>query len=313
MSEQRGMNERALRALVSEVGLIEAIVHLARDASIEINVQDAVHIEASRALLTPGKKVYVSYLPKQTWEQTQATCVALRAAGFDPVPHVPVRLLPDETTLQRLLTALVTSAQVDEVLLIAGDYEATAGPYATVAQVLRTTLLPDSGLSRVSLAGHPEGHPKAPLEAIRVAEVEKAGLAARSGLEASFLTQFFFEPRPFFDWAGGLRARGIQTHVVAGLAGPARLSTLLKFALRCGAGPSMRALGARPNALVKLIGDRGPESLVRALAQARVSGESDFSGIHLFCFGGYLRTCEWLHAVAGGRFKLNEAGGFSQA
>ena len=59
-----------------------------------------------------------------------------------------------------------------------------------------------------------------------------------------------------------------------------------------------------------LIGEHGPEHVVRGLAQARGSGEADFSGIHLFCFGGYLRTCEWLHRVANGRFRLNGHGGF---
>jgi methylenetetrahydrofolate reductase (NADPH) len=110
---------------------------------------------------------------------------------------------------------------------------------------------------------------------------------------------------------GELRSQGVRARIVGGLAGPAGLATLFRFAMRCGAGPSVRALGARPTSLMKLIGDRGPEDVVRGLAEARSSGESDFTGIHMFCFGGFLRTCEWLNNVANGRFKLNDKAGFT--
>jgi methylenetetrahydrofolate reductase (NADPH) len=299
-------------APVSPALLAATIARLAREASVEINVQDVKHLEASRAFVTPGNRVYVSYLPGQTWQQTEAACVAVRAAGFEPVPHVPVRLVPDAAALHRLLARLVQSARINEVLLIAGDYELAAGPYLSVAQVLRDAALQTTGLTRVSLAGHPEGHPKVALAEIRGAEREKVRLAARAGLEARLLTQFFFEPQPFLDWVRELRVHGVGARVVAGLAGPARLTTLFKFAMRCGAGPSIRALGAQPGSLMKLIGEHGPEAVLWALAQARASNQSDFCGIHLFCFGGYLRTCEWLHAVANGRFELND-GGFTQA
>jgi methylenetetrahydrofolate reductase (NADPH) len=108
-----------------------------------------------------------------------------------------------------------------------------------------------------------------------------------------------------------MRAKGIKARIVGGLAGPASLTTLFKFAVRCGAGPSIRALGARPTSLMKLVGDRGPEDVVRGLAEARVRGEADFTGVHMFCFGGYLKTCEWLNAVANGRFKLNDRASFA--
>jgi methylenetetrahydrofolate reductase (NADPH) len=177
--------------------------------------------------------------------------------------------------------------------------------------VLQGGLLREHGLRRVSLAGHPEGHPSVPLETIRRAEREKTLLAAQSGLEVTLLTQFFLEHAPFLDWVRELRANGVQARIVGGLAGPAGAATLFKYAMRCGVGPSIRALGARPTSLVKLMGDHGPEKVLRGLADARVAGTADFNGIHLFCFGGYLRTCQWLHRVANGQFTLNDSGGFS--
>jgi methylenetetrahydrofolate reductase (NADPH) len=287
-----------------------AIIELARECSIEMNVQDVRDLETNRALLPPGKKVYVSHLPKQTWRQTLDACRAVTDVGFDPVPHIPVRLLEDERTLDEILTEAVRSAGVQEVLLIAGDYAQPKGPYASVAEVLRADKIRAHGLRRVSLAGHPEGHPKVALSEIRRAEIEKARLANEAGLETTLLTQFFFEAQPFIDWAGELRAAGVSARLVAGLAGPASIATLFRYAERCGVGPSIRALGARPTSLLKLIGDHGPEHVMRALATRRVAQPELFDGVHLFGFGGFLRTCEWLRRVSDGQFKLNEQGGF---
>lgn len=290
--------------------LVAAIARMATDASIELNVQDVVHLEASRAFLPPRKRVYVSYLPKQTWQQSVVASIAVRAAGFEPVPHLPVRLLADRKALDQTLAALVAEAGTEEVLLIAGDYATAAGPYWNAADVLRTGALERAGIRRVSLAGHPEGHPQVALELIRDAERQKIDLAARAGLQARLVTQFVFESEPLLKWLGDLRAGAHAVPVAAGLAGPAKLSTLLKFALRCGAGPSIRALGARPGSIARLLSEHGPETLVRTLAGARLAGSTDVAGIHLFCFGGFLRSCEWLHATAAGRIALTDDGGF---
>jgi methylenetetrahydrofolate reductase (NADPH) len=290
--------------------LMQMLARLAREASIEIAARDVGHVSDGRGLLAPGKKIYVNHLPGQTWSQTEAACAAIGEAGYAPVPHLPVRLLTDAATLERTVDGFVSRAHVREVLLIAGDYPEPIGPYATVSDVMRSGLLKRNGLSAVSIAGHPEGHPKVALEEIRRAERDKALLAVELGLEVTLLSQFFFDSRPFLQWVAELRANGIATRVVAGLAGPVRLATLLKLAVRCGVGSSVRALVARPSSFVKLVGSYGPEVVMRGLAQALSAGETDFSGIHLFCFGGFLNTCQWLHAVAEGRFELNESGGF---
>lgn len=284
------------------------IAQLARDSSIEMNVQDVPDLLASREFLPAGKKVYVSHLPKQTWQQTLDACRRVKAAGFDPVPHVPVRLLTNERELDDLLKQAVGECGVQEVLLIAGDYPKAAGPYSAVAEVLKQGKLTRHGLQKISMAGHPEGHPKVPLTELRRAEREKAQLAQDAGLETTFLTQFFFEAQPFLDWTNDLRAHGVQARLVAGLAGPASIATLFRYAVRCGVGPSIRALGARPSSLVKLIGDHGPEHVIRDLAST--TQNDSFNGIHLFCFGGFLRTCAWLKRVSDGNFKLDEQRGF---
>src|SRR5271154_2890419 len=136
------------------------IAQLAREASIEITVHDIVHLEECRGVLPAGKTLFVSHLPKQQWRDTEAACRAVRAAGFRPVPHVPVRLLPDAASADRVLGGFVDGARVDEVLLISGDYPQALGPYTEVLQLLHSGALQRHGLRRVTVAGHPEGHPK---------------------------------------------------------------------------------------------------------------------------------------------------------
>jgi len=290
------MTHRSVEQTTASEPAPGTIAQLARECSIELNVQDVRDLTASRLLLPPGKKMYVSHLPKQTWQQTLDACRAVSDAGFDPVPHIPVRLLDSERTLDDFLA----NATVREVLLIAGDYPHPQGPYATVADVLRAGKIGEHGLSRISLAGHPEGHPKVSLAEIRSAEREKAQLALDSGLETTLLTQFFFEAEPFLDWSRQRRSDVLGVRLIGGLSGPASIATLFRYAVRCGVGPSIRALGARPTSLVKLIGEHGPDHVMRDLAVARGAHPGLFDGIHFFCFGGFLRTCEWLQRVAEG-------------
>src|SRR5690348_4344164 len=98
------------------------ISRLARAASIEINVAELKEVKRSSAYLPAGTKVHITHVPKQTFEETQSACQVLREAGFEPVPHIPVRAIGGEEIIDRFLGSIVTSACVREVLLIAGDY-----------------------------------------------------------------------------------------------------------------------------------------------------------------------------------------------
>jgi methylenetetrahydrofolate reductase (NADH) len=295
-----------------ELGALhEGIAALARAASIEMTWRDVGELEACRSLLAPGTLVFASFLPEQTWRQTIETCAAIRDAGFEPVPHIPVRHLDAVAAFEQLAEDLYVKAQVQRVLLIAGDLPETVGPFSTTLDALHSGALAARGIHRIVVAGHPEGHPKLTREELREVEQDKVAFAESHGFELTFLTQFLFDAAPFLAWARELRAEeGVRSRLVVGLAGPARLATLVKYAVRCGVGPSIRVLTANPTSFVKLVGDRGPEKIVRAVAAAGVAGEIDNFGIHFYSFGGLARTCAWMSAVAEGRFALDEEGGF---
>ncbi len=286
-----------------------SIIRLCQGASVEMTYHDLGRIAEWGALLEPGSEIFVSHLPQQNWEQTVAASVEVRQAGFAPVPHVPARHLASARELDQLLEQLTGRASVEHVLLIAGD-RAPIGRFAASSEVLRTGLLLQHGIRRLSVAGHPEGHPQVGSGDLRAAELEKVRLAEEAGLKLSFVTQFAFDAGPIEQWTRDLRARGVRNAIYIGLAGPARLSTLLQYALRCGVGPSIRALGGRAASFGRLLGERGPEALVRELARAR-NGGLEIDGIHLFSFGGLARTCRWIRAVQDGRFTPDEAHGFA--
>ena len=258
---------------------------------------ESAEIPAARDLLWPGQKIYVSHLPRQTSAQTVDTCAAAAAAGFDPVPHVPVRLLQDERQLDGILSA-IRDAGASELLLISGDYTKAEGPYNEVLEVMRTGKLQEHGFTRVSLAGHPEGHPHVATEAIRHAQIEKAQYGAAAGLQVTLVTQFFFEATPFVEWARDLRLAGVEARIVAGLPGPATAGRLLTLARHCGVGPSIRALSSRYRSMFRLMSERSPDTLLGDLAAERQRQPDLFDGIHLYSFGGFLRTAAWLRQQA---------------
>jgi methylenetetrahydrofolate reductase (NADPH) len=286
----------------------QSAMRLARDSSIELSCLESGEIGAGRDFLRPGQKVYVSHLPRQTWADTWRTCERVAAAGFDPVPHVPVRLVQTASQLTEILCAC-REAGACELLLISGDYATARGPYHEVGQVLRSGELQALGFKRVSVAGHPEGHPTVPADEIRRAQLDKSRTGLAAGLQVTLVTQFFFEPQPFVAWARDLRMAGAEARIVAGLPGPAKVTRLLALARHCGVGPSIRALSSRAGSMFKLLSERSPEMLLGALASELRHQPGLFDGIHLYSFGGFLRTAAWLRQQAELQYEHRFGGG----
>jgi methylenetetrahydrofolate reductase (NADPH) len=267
------------------------VAQLVREASLEINDLELRDLDAARELLAPGRRVFVSHLPGQSWTRTFEMCALVARRGLEPVPHIPVRLLRDHAEWSALLRQ-ARDAGVQEPLLISGDYPRACGPFPSVLDVLETGELEKHGFARVSFAGHPEGHPAVASTVIRDAQLEKWCRATALGIEVTFVTQFFFDAGAFEQWALELRNAGVRARLVAGIAGPVGLGKLVRLAQRCGVGRSLRALTARPASALKLLADHDPAGLLRELVGRTAGGTPD--GIHLFSFGGLVRTAEWL-------------------
>ncbi len=266
------------------------LVDLLGRASIEIAPARPHAIEALKDQFDPGTEVYINFLPNGDHRDVVKTAAWVRRAGFMPVPHVSARSIADRATLEDYLSRVVREADVTRVLIIAGDRPKPAGPFASSLDVLATGLFEASGIRAVGVAGHPEGHPLVARDVLEQALVAKRDVAAKAGLDFFVVTQFAFEVEPIVAWLAGIRAAGISDPVRIGIAGPASLATLIKFAIRCGIGNSLRTLRMRTNMVGRLFGDTRPDDILRELAIGLATEPAKSIALHFFPFGGVDKT-----------------------
>jgi methylenetetrahydrofolate reductase (NADPH) len=274
-------------------------------ASLELSSRDPAEIDACAGLLEPGTAVYISFPPGQTYHGTVALAVRLARARLRPVPHVAARRIASREALDDYLARVAGEAGADSALVIGGDSERSGGAFDSSLALLETGLFERHGIMRVGIAGYPEGHPRITRASLDAALTAKKDYAHRAGIELAVVTQFCFEADAILSWVAETRRHALPVRV--GLAGPASLPRLLRFAAVCGVGNSVRALRARPGAITRLMVETGPEAALRSLAHRAVE---PIAGVHFFCFGGLIRTARWLRAVREGRFELTEEGGF---
>ncbi len=267
---------------------------LLRGFSLEVSARDTQAIDRAAELLPPGTEVYLNWIPGDTHHRTIAAAAKLRRAGLTPVPHVAARFLSGFTQLADFVARLAGEAEVRQALTIGGDRDKPAGSFDSSEQVLATGLFGKHGFQRIGIAGYPEGNPRIAPAAVQAALSAKLGHLRQQGIAPYIATQFCFEAKPILAWLRTLRASGVDVPVRIGLAGPASITTLMKFGLRCGVGNSLRALALRGPAIAHLLNEAGPDAILRELA-ATNSGEPSLgiAGIHLFSFGGLQRTAEW--------------------
>ena len=264
-------------------------------ASIEVTARDAAIAQDLQRDFARGIDVHVTFLPDDDYRRVEETCGRLREAGFNPVPHLTARNFVSRDAFDAHLGRLADRAGVTRVLVIAGDVDRPRGPFATSLDLFETNLLRKHGIVSVLLAGHPEGHPAVSHETMSAALADKIAFAHAAGLDVQIVTQFGFDATAILNWLVRIRGLGIDAPVRIGVAGPASTASLVKFAVRCGVGNSIRALQTRGATLGKLMGETRPDALLQALVAGWVDARVGvISGIHLYMFGGSARTAKWL-------------------
>ena len=119
----------------------------------------------------------------------------------------------------------------------------------------------------------------------------KQEFANRTDADMAIATQFAFEAAPVIDWCNSLVERGVNLPVHIGIAGPAKLQIMIKFAMACGVGPSLRVLQRRAKDVTKLLLPFEPTEVLTDLA-AHKAANPDFNiaQVHFFPLGG-IKTC----------------------
>jgi methylenetetrahydrofolate reductase (NADPH) len=275
----------------------QRIIELVQGASLEVSARDPLAGPALRDLVRAGTEIYVNFAPGDTHRGIVDAAARLRRAGFVPVPHVAARALVGFTQLNDFLARLAGDAGVEETLVIGGDLARPVGPFDSAFEILATGLFERYGIRRIGISGYPEGHPRIGRRALEDALAAKLGLARQNGLRPQIVTQFGFEAAPMVGFLGWCREPGIDAPVRLGLAGPASIATLAKFAVRCGVGRSLGALTGRHAAVARLLTETGPERVIDELVAAEAAGIA-IAGLHFFTFGGVRRTAAWIDQVA---------------
>lgn len=288
----------------------QSVSDLLRGISIELSARERGAEQLCRGFLAPGTSVYINFAPHDSYHEIVEAAARVKRAGFCPVPHVAARYLTGLTQLDDFLTR-AAGVGVDQVLVIAGDLDRPVGPFHSSIELIETGLLAKCGIRTVGIAGYPEGHPKIAPAALDAALTAKLALLRGDGIASYVVTQFCFDAAPILDWLTRQRAAGVDVPVHIGLAGPASIATLAKFAVRCGIGNSVLALVGRQTSIARLLIESGPEKVISALSTADLRG-LDVAGLHLFTFGGVVSTGRWLRAVsdeglplAGNRAKID--------
>jgi methylenetetrahydrofolate reductase (NADPH) len=255
--------------------------------------------------LERGTRVYLSALPNRPTDEAVATVTRLRKSGLQPVPHIAVRNFASVPSLDDFLARLNGEAGVDRVLVIAGD-RSECGPFRCARDAIDSGLLPRRGIRIVGIAGYPEGHPRIGDEELKRALSEKITAAEAVGLTVEIVTQFCFNYRAIIDFVARLRDFGFDHRVRVGLAGPTNLTSLMRYASRCGVRASTQALTQRSGLMRQMFTTTAPDDLIVALAEAAPGGVEP----HFFSFGGIPATARWVRSVAEGHITLEPGGGF---
>jgi methylenetetrahydrofolate reductase (NADPH) len=271
---------------------------LLSSASVEVSSRGH-QLQELRDNFQPGTDVTITFLPGDNYRHNVDTATALRRAGYNPVPHIAAREMATREALDDFLARARGEAEVSRILLIAGDAALARGPFRSSFDICSSGLIEARGISSVSVAGHPEGHPYlADANAFTALQAWR-DWGRRAKIQVDVVTQFCFESAPILGWIGELDARGIDLPVIVGLAGPATPATLMKFALRCGIGNSMRSLRGQIGRFGRLLNDTGPDEVMHGLRSVPASAVASIAGFHLFPFGGLRKTGAWLRAHGG--------------
>ena len=266
--------------------------------SIEVMPRTAAKIEDFREILPQGTRVYIAHIEGTPIEEMVSTAKRIGEEGFDVMPHFPARIIKDEAVLGDWITRYQGEANVKQALLLAGGVDKPYGDFEDSMQLLDTGLFDKAGFSHLHVAGHPEGNKDIDSDGstknIDSALSWKQAFSKRTDAQMALATQFCFESEPVIEWANSLQAQGIDIPVHIGIAGPAKLQTMIKFAIACGVGPSLRVLQRRAKDVTKLLLPFEPTEVISELADYKAANpDFNIAQVHFFPLGGIKTNTAW--------------------
>ncbi len=254
-----------------------------KNFSIEVMPRTAEKVENFKDILPKNTRVYIAHIEGTPIEE----------------PHFPARIISNKAMLNDWITRYQGEAGVDQALLLAGGVSKPHGEYKSSMDLLETGLFDKANFKNIHIAGHPEGNkdidPDGSRKNVDAALKWKQNFKNKTNAEMAIATQFAFEAGPIIEWANSIKSAGIDIPIHIGIAGPAKLQTLIKFAIACGVGPSLKVLQKRATDVTKLLLPYEPIEVLSQLADYKANNpEFNISSVHFFPLGGIKTNAKWV-------------------
>ncbi len=267
--------------------------------SIEVIPRSAAKIESFIEILPKNTRVYIAHIQNEDILSMVATAKRITDEGFTVMPHIPARIIQNKAMLHDWISMYQNEAGVNEALLLAGGSSKPLGDYDSSIQLIESGLFDKAGFTRLHIAGHPEGNkdidPDGGNAKVSEALSWKQEYSKRTDAFMAIATQFCFDADVVKKWADSIKKEGIDIPIHIGIAGPAKLQTLLKFSIECGIGASMKVLTKRAKDLTKLLLPYHPTEILNALAKSKANDSKlNIEKVHFFPIGGIKKTVDWL-------------------
>lgn len=266
--------------------------------SIEVLPRTAAKVKDFRSILPSGTRIFLAHIDGTSERDMVATARRLCREGFAVTPHIPARSLADKSTLGELLSQYRHEADVTHALLLAGGAARQRGTFASSLDLIETGLFDKTGFQQLHFAGHPEGNrdidPDGLTTQADAVLLTKQAFSMRTDARIVLTTQFVFEAFAVLHWANRLAEAGIDLPIHVGLPGPAKLQTLMKYALTCGVGASISVLQKRARDVRRLLLPFEPDEIANELeAYKALHPECRIEQFHMFPLGGIEAAAGW--------------------
>ena len=277
----------------------EAIKKFLDGFSVEVTPKAASKIENFEDYIPSGTLVYIAHIEGTPIEEMVETAKKINNQGFCAMPHFPARIIKDKNVLEDWISRYKNEANVSNALLIAGGANKPYGEYDSSIQLIESELFDKADFNNLHIAGHPEGSmdidPDGSTTNVDQALSWKNEFSKRTDANMAITTQFSFDASSVISWANNIKEAGIDIPVHIGIAGPAKLQTLLRYSIECGVGASIKIIQKRAKDLTKLLLPYKPTNIITELATYKANNPSfNIEKVHFFPLGGIKQVSDFV-------------------
>ena len=267
--------------------------------SIEVTPRAIAKIENLSELIPSGTLFYIAHIEGTPIEDMVQTAKRINEQGYPTMPHFPARIIKDKDTLKDWISRYQNEANVENALLLAGGANKPYGDYDSSMHLIESELFDLAGFKKLHIAGHPEGNkdidPDGSTINVNKALSWKNELRNRTDADMAITTQFCFDSKTVINWANDIKNKGIDIPIHIGIAGPAKLQTLLRYSIECGVGASIKILQKRALDLTKLLLPYKPTSILSELAEYKLNNPGfNIEKVHFFPLGGVKQVSKFI-------------------